>query len=99
MNIPNPDILEPFENLITIRIGRKAFRVPENNSILRCLQYLDMENISAADLCWNGECLDCRVWIKSGDDEKAVISCRTEAGEGMEILRISDALQTDRFRQ
>lgn len=98
MKIPNPDILAPFEKLIPIRIGGKCFHVPENNSILRCLQFLDMENISAADLCWNGECLDCRVWIKSGEGERAVISCRTEASEGMEILRISDALQTDRFR-
>lgn len=93
-----PDIFEPYDKLIQIEIcGRTRF-VPENNSILRCLQYLDIENISEADLCWNGECLDCRVWIKSGQGEKAVISCRALASEGMKIVRISDAILTEQFR-
>ena len=98
MNTPDKDIFEPFDKLIPIRIGIKSFMVPENNSILRCLQFLDMENISQADLCWNGECLDCRVWIKSGEGEKALISCRTNAIEGMQIVRISDALLSDKFQ-
>ena len=86
------DILEPYDRLIEITILGEKKLVPENNSILRCLQYLDVEKISEADLCWNGECLDCQVWIKNGQKEKALISCRTNATEGMEILRISEPL-------
>lgn len=86
------DILEPYERLIEITILGEKKLVPENNSILRCLQYLDVEKISDAELCWNGDCLDCQVWIRNGDKEKALISCRANAVEGMEIVRVSEAL-------
>lgn len=86
-------MFEPYERLIQITIEDSPAEVPENNSILRCLQYLDMEKISDAELCWNGECSDCQVWIENGDKEKAVMSCRTNATEGMVIARIADALR------
>jgi len=88
----HPEIFNPYERLIEITVRGEKRQVPENNSILRCLQFLDMEKISQADLCWNGECSDCQVWIRKGDKEKAVMSCRTTATEGLEIIRISDAL-------
>lgn len=88
-----PDIFEPFDRLIEIDICGKRHLVPENNTILRCLQYLDMERVSEADLCWNGECLDCQVWIRNGEKEKAVMSCRTIAKPGMELTRVADSLQ------
>ena len=86
------EILEPYERLIEITLLGEKKLVPENNSILRCLQYLDIEKISDAELCWNGDCLDCQVWVRNGDKEKALISCRTNAVEGMEIVRVSETL-------
>ena len=88
----HPEIFEPYDRLIEITLLGEKKLVPENNSILRCLQYLDMDKISEADLCWNGECLDCQVWVRSGDKEKALISCRANAIEGMEIVRVSETL-------
>ena len=85
-------MFEPYERLIPITIKEKRVEVPENNSILRCLQFLDMENISDAELCWNGDCLDCQVWVKNGDTEKAVIACRTTVREGMQITRLSEVI-------
>lgn len=90
----HPEIFEPYETLIEISVCGETRLVPENNSILRCLQFLEMERISNSDLCWNGECLDCQVWIRSGDKEKAVIACRTKAADGLEIVRLSPALET-----
>ena len=58
----HPEIFEPYERLIEIQIFGRPFKVPENNSILRCLQFLEMEAISYGDFCWNGECLNCQVW-------------------------------------
>lgn len=84
-----PEIFEPYERLIEIEILGRTRRVPENNSILRCLQFLDMEGISYGDFCWNGECLNCQVWVKDGAKEKAAMSCRTIAFEGMKIVRLS----------
>ena len=86
------DILEPYDRLIEISLLGEKKLVPENNSILRCLQYLDIEKISDAELCWNGDCLDCQVWIRNSDKEKALISCRTNATDGMEIVRVSESL-------
>jgi len=86
------EIFEPFDRLVTITICGKTRKVPENNSILRGLQFLEMEAISYGDFCWNGECLNCQVWIKSGDKEKAVIACRANAEEGMEIVRLSEGM-------
>ena len=89
------DIFEPYDRLVAINICGAELRVPENNTILRGLQYLDMEGISDAELCWNGECLNCQVWIRNGEKEKAVMSCRTYVTEGMEILRISPEIDAE----
>ena len=85
----NSDIFEPYERLIEIDILGRSYSVPENNSILRGLQFLDMESISEGEFCWNGECLNCQVWIKLGEKEKAVMACRTDSVDGMDILRMS----------
>lgn len=82
----------PYERLIEVEILGRKRRVPENNSILRCLQFLQIDTISNADLCWNGDCLNCRVWIEKDGKEKAVISCRTTVVEGMKVVRISKDL-------
>ena len=88
-----PDIFDQHDSLITINILGRDREVPANDSILRCLQFLDTESVSESELCWNGECLDCQVSIKQGDKEKAVISCRTNAEPGMRITRISEKIR------
>lgn len=89
------DILEPYEKLVGITIHKKKFMVPENNSILRCLQYLDSEAISNRDLCWNGECLNCRVEVKQNGLNKTVIACRTYIQEDLEIVKLGDEIYLD----
>ncbi len=88
----NDEMFEPYERLLRINILGTDYEVPENNSILRCLQFLEVEEISDAELCWNGDCLNCQVWLKSGDGEKAVIACRTKIKAGASIVRLSDAI-------
>jgi NADH dehydrogenase/NADH:ubiquinone oxidoreductase subunit G len=86
------DIFEPFDRLVEIDVCGRKFNVPENNSILRGLQFLRSEEISYGDFCWNGECLNCQVWIRNSRKEKAVMSCRTDAVDGMQIVRVSDEI-------
>ena len=88
-----PDIFQPFDKLVEIDILGKKYMVPENNSLLRCFQFLAMENISYGDFCWNGECLNCQVWLVNSEREKAVIACRTVVKPGMNIVRMSDEIQ------
>src|ERR1043166_1643935 len=87
-----PDIFAPYDRLVEIEILGVRYSVPENNTLLRCFQFLAMESISYGDFCWNGECLNCQVWLKNGDKEKAVMSCRTMVTEGMNIVRIADGI-------
>lgn len=86
------DIFEPFERLVEIEIDGTKREVPENNTLLRCFQFLSMETVSFGDFCWNGDCLNCQVWIKYGEKEKAVLSCRTKVEEGMKIIRLHDEI-------
>lgn len=88
-----PDIFTPYERLIEIEILGEKQLVPENNSLLRCFQFLAMENISYGDFCWNGECLNCQVWLQSGEKEKSVMACRTMVAENMRIVRLAPAIE------
>ena len=88
----NQDIFEPFERLIEIEILGEKVNVPENNTLLRCFQYLSMESISYGEFCWNGDCINCQVWIKNGDKEKPLMSCRAKAEEGMKIVRMNEEI-------
>ena len=90
-----PDIFQPYEMLIEIEILGTKYNVPENNTLLRCLQFLSMESISYGDFCWNGECLNCQIWLQNGDKEKAVMACRTMVAEGMKIIRLADGIVMD----
>ena len=92
MDNPLPDIFQPYERLIAIDILGTKYMVPENNTLLRCFQYLAMENISYGDFCWNGECLNCQVWLQVGEKEKAVIACRTLVSEDMKLVRLADGI-------
>ena len=87
-----PDIFAPYEKLIDIEILGKRYGVPENNTLLRCFQFLSMESISYGEFCWNGECLNCQVWLQQGEKEKAVMACRTIVAEGMRIVRLAECI-------
>jgi len=87
------DAFEPFERLVEIEIEGEIHRVPENNSLLRCFQYLSVETVSYGDFCWNGDCLNCKVSIKKEDKQKDVISCRTKVEENMKIVKLSDEIK------
>lgn len=89
------DILEPFDKLIEIEILGKKVSVPENNSLLRCFQFLSIDSISRGDFCWNRDCLNCQVWIENNGKEKGVISCRSKAEEGMKICRLHEEVRLE----
>jgi hypothetical protein len=87
------DILQPYERLVEIEILGKKCEVPENNSLLRCFQFLSPDTVSYSDLCWNGTCMDCQVLLRTGNKEKAVLACRTDVKEGMEIVTVAPAIE------
>ena len=90
-----PEMFQPYEKLIEIDILGTKYMVPENNSLLRCFQFLAVESISYGDFCWNGECLNCQVWLQNGDKEKAVMACRTNVQEEMRVVRLADGINLE----
>ena len=94
MNIEDyQDVFEPFEKLVLVEICGEQHRVPENNSLLRCFQFLSPETVSFGDFCWNGDCLNCRVSVEDGEREKTVLSCRSKIEEKMKIVRLSQEIK------
>jgi predicted molibdopterin-dependent oxidoreductase YjgC len=94
MNIEDyQDAFEPFDKLITVEICGERQEVPENNTLLRCFQFLSPETVSYGDFCWNGDCLNCSVSIKYEAREKTVLSCRAKIEKGMKIVRISEEIK------
>jgi NADH dehydrogenase/NADH:ubiquinone oxidoreductase subunit G len=98
MNIEDyRDIFEPFEKLIEIEILGKKASVPENNTLLRCFQYLALESISMGEFCWNGDCANCQVWLEAPGGEKPALACRTRVENGMKIVRMSKEISLQTF--
>jgi NADH dehydrogenase/NADH:ubiquinone oxidoreductase subunit G len=87
------DLFHPYEKLVEIEVLGHRVQVPDNNTLLRCFQYLSLQTISYGDFCWNGDCTNCQVWFRRDDTEdaadKPVLSCRTQVREGMVITRMS----------
>lgn len=88
---PPTELFEPYERLIEIYIQGETMEVPENNVILRCFQYINLEGISYGDFCWNGDCTNCQIWYQrpNEDKERSCLSCRMKVQEGMKIIRLS----------
>jgi len=82
------DIFELFEKLVEIEIFGEKYEVPENNTLLRCFQYLSIETVSYGDFCWNGDCANCQVWLEDTGKEKPALACRTQVLKGMKIVRM-----------
>jgi hypothetical protein len=90
----NPSLLRPFARLVPIEIlGRKA-DVPEDNPLLRCLQYLAPEEISYGRFCWNEDCHYCRVVydLGPGTPDRAALSCKLLVAAGMRIKEVSQEI-------
>ena len=87
------DIVEPYEKLIEIEICGKLYKVPENNTLLRCFQFISLESISMGEFCWNGACTNCQVWLDAANARKPVLACRTEVRENMRIVKMSEEIK------
>ena len=86
------EIFEPYDKLVDLSICGRTVAVPENNSLLRCMQYLRMSEVSNGDFCWNGECLNCEVRIAANGGERSAMACKTKVTPQMKIVSLSAEL-------
>jgi hypothetical protein len=84
------DFYEPWDRLIRLVILGKVFQVPENNTLLRQLQYLS-EDVGMGRYCWNGECRYCEVHFERPGDplEYPALACRVRGFDGMRITKLA----------
>lgn len=85
----DPQLLEPYDSLVPVTIEGRRYSVPANNTVLRVLQYLDVD-LYPCRLCWNGDCDNCRFsYINplSGAEESAK-GCATLVALDLVITRL-----------
>ena len=88
------DLFQPYSRLIEIQINDKPYRVPDNNLLLRCFQYICLEEVSCGRFCWNQECKTCAIAYElSSGEQNTGLSCQTMAADGMKITKISKELR------
>jgi hypothetical protein len=81
------DLYEPYSRLIPIYYRGKEYMVPENNTLLRCLQFLN-EEVAYGNYCWNGDCRNCQIVIRRDAQSQEVIAlaCLTKVVFGLHIV-------------
>jgi NADH dehydrogenase/NADH:ubiquinone oxidoreductase subunit G len=84
-------LYRPFDRLLKIEIASRIVEVPENNSLLRALQYLAPVDVAMGRFCWNEECQYCRITydLGEGTPERNALACKLGVREGMRVRELS----------
>jgi hypothetical protein len=82
------DLYEPYGKLIRVVILGRVFEVPENNVLLRQMQFV-APDIGSGKYCWNAECRYCEIDYKraAGDPATPALACRIKGLEGMRVTK------------
>jgi hypothetical protein len=88
-------LFRPFSRLVKITILGREFEVPENNPILRCLQYLAPEKVSYGRFCWNEDCQYCRIRFDGGEGtaNRTALACKLMVEEGMQLTDLTTEIR------
>ena len=84
----NESLYDPYHKLIRIVILGKVFQVPENNLLLRQMQFV-APDIGSGRYCWNMECRYCEIEYQKdpGSPVTAALACRIKGQEGMCVTK------------
>lgn len=83
-----------FDRLVQINLRGCVVKVPENNTVLRGIQFLCMDGVTAGNYCWNGDCSNCRIWFEGNDGRICSgLACRMPVRSGMVITALSPDLE------
>ena len=94
MSTPGP-LFRPYDKLVKITVKGREVEVPDNNMVLRALQYVAQENIAYGRFCWNEECQYCRITydMGPGTPSHTAISCKLMVKDGMRITQMDTELR------
>lgn len=83
------NLYEPYSRLVKLKILEREFGVPENNSLLRCYQFVSPDTVPMGNFCWNGHCRNCQVTLRRGGRVRVCLSCRTTVRDEDSLEHIS----------
>jgi hypothetical protein len=84
------DLYEPYTRLIRIVVLGRELLVPENNLLLRQLQFV-AEDIGTGRYCWNAECRYCEIEYRRPGDAAPTpaLACRIKGLPGMQVTKVA----------
>jgi hypothetical protein len=88
------DFYEPYERLIRIVVLGRVFQVPENNLLLRQMQFVS-EDIGMGRYCWNGECRYCEIQYRRNGDaaDLPALACRVKGIADMRVTKVAPEIR------
>jgi hypothetical protein len=88
-------LFRPYDKLVKITLMGREVEVPENNTLLRCLQFLAPESVSYGRFCWNEDCQYCRVSydLGEGTPTRAALACKVLVEEGMRVKEVTTEIR------
>jgi predicted molibdopterin-dependent oxidoreductase YjgC len=88
-------LFRPYDKLVKITLLGREVEVPENNTLLRCLQYLAPESVSYGRFCWNEDCQYCRVSydLGEGTPTRAALACKVLVEQGMRVKEVTTEIK------
>jgi hypothetical protein len=88
-------LFRPYDKLVKITLLERVVEVPENNTLLRCLQFLAPESVSYGRFCWNEDCQYCRVSYDLGEGTpvRAALACKVLVAEGMRVKEVTTEIR------
>lgn len=89
METDGEGLYEPYSKLVKLRVLEGNLEVPENNTLLRCYQFVSPEAVPMGNFCWNGTCKNCQVTLRRDGVARVCLSCQTVVREGDALEHIS----------
>lgn len=88
-------LFRPYDKLVKITLLGREAEVPENNTLLRCLQFLAPESVSYGRFCWNEDCQYCRLSydLGEGTSTRAALACKLLVEEGMRVKEVTTEIK------
>src|SRR5262249_43058086 len=82
------DLYEPYDKLVRIVILGKVFEVPENNILLRQMQFV-APDIGSGRYCWKAGCRYCEIEYRRGAEapDTAALACRPKGPPGRQVTK------------
>jgi len=85
-----------YDELIEIEICGTRVLVPGNNTVLRCIQFINSQAVASGRYCWNGDCANCEIVVRQNQGiARRALACRTSACPGMVVSEVGPDLKAD----